>query len=43
MMYIIKVKDDSTKESIIVVCPSAISVKSGYIHSFYKQCARMLQ
>ena len=27
MMYTIKVKDDSTKESIIVVCPSAISVK----------------
>lgn len=27
MMYTIKVKDDSTKESIIVVCPSTISVK----------------
>lgn len=27
MTYTIKVKDDSTKESIIVICPSAISVK----------------
>ncbi len=26
-MYQIKVKDDSTKERIIVICPSAISVK----------------
>lgn len=32
MTYTIKVKDDSTEEGIIVICPSAISVK-GWIYT----------